>query len=114
MRKVVLESPYAGNVELNTRYARACLRDCLVRGEAPVASHLLYTQQGVLDDTIAEERSKGIRAGLVWGELAEASVFYMDLGMTPGMVQGLAAARECGRVVELRHLPSEDMERLNE
>ena len=49
-RKVILESPYAGDVETNLRNARAAMRDCLLRGEAPYASHLLYTQPGVLDD----------------------------------------------------------------
>lgn len=39
---VLLESPYAGYVERNLAYARACARDCLLRGEAPFASHLLY------------------------------------------------------------------------
>ena len=39
---VLLESPYAGYVERNLAYARACMRDCLLRGEAPFASHLLY------------------------------------------------------------------------
>lgn len=47
-RRVVLESPYAGKdkeeVERNTRYARACVRDCIIHGDAPFASHLLYTQ----------------------------------------------------------------------
>ena len=43
MRFVIIESPYAGNVEENEEYARKCLRDCLMRGEAPFASHLLYT-----------------------------------------------------------------------
>lgn len=70
MRKVVVESPYAGNVERNLAYARACLHDCLLRGEAPIASHLLYTQPGVLDDDRPEERKLGIEAGLVWGALA--------------------------------------------
>lgn len=44
MRLVILESPYAGNIEKNVAYARACVRDSLSRGEAPIASHLLYTQ----------------------------------------------------------------------
>ena len=42
MRRVILESPYAGNVEENVAYARAAVRDSLLRGEAPIASHLLY------------------------------------------------------------------------
>lgn len=46
MRRVVLESPFAGDVERNVRYAKACIRDCLSRGEAPIASHLLFTQPG--------------------------------------------------------------------
>ena len=64
MRRVILESPYAGNVELNERYARACMADCLRRGEAPYASHLLYTQPGVLDDLVPEQREIGIRVAL--------------------------------------------------
>lgn len=65
MRLVVLESPYAGDVERNVRYARAAVRDCLDRGEAPIASHLLYTQPGVLDDLVPAERAMGIEAGLL-------------------------------------------------
>src|SRR3989344_992162 len=33
MRLVILESPYAGDVELNVAYARDCLHDCLMRGK---------------------------------------------------------------------------------
>ena len=50
MRRLMLKSPYAGDIATNVDYARACLRDCLQRGEAPLASHLLYTQPDVLDD----------------------------------------------------------------
>lgn len=35
MRRVVLESPYAGDVEKNVAYARLALRDSIQRGEAP-------------------------------------------------------------------------------
>ena len=44
-----------------------CLRDSLLRGEGPITSHLLYTQPGVLDDQIPEERQMGIDAGLASG-----------------------------------------------
>lgn len=63
---VIVESPYAGDVDANVTYARRALRDCLERGEAPIASHLLYTQPGVLDDTVPEQRALGIAAGLAW------------------------------------------------
>ena len=40
MKLVIMESPFAGAVQQNVHYARLCLRDCLLRGEAPIASHL--------------------------------------------------------------------------
>lgn len=85
LRLVVLESPYAGDVERNTKYARHCLRDSLRRGEAPLASHLLYTQPDVLRDDVPEEREQGIKAGLAWVDLADAIVVYVDFGISPGM-----------------------------
>jgi len=104
MRLVIIESPYAGDVEANTAYARACVRDALLRGESPIASHLIYTQPGVLDDDVAEERQLGIDAGLAWRRVADASVVYTDLGISPGMEYGIAAAKEAGLVVEWRSL----------
>lgn len=106
--RVILESPYAGDVEANLTYARACMADCLKRGEAPFASHLLYTQEGVLDDTAPEERERGIRAGFAWGEVAVRIVVYLDRGTSSGMQYGIDAANERGVPVEFRRLFSED------
>jgi len=106
MRRVIVESPYAGDVERNLAYLRACLRDCLARGEAPFASHALYTQPGILDDGIPGERDLGIAAGLRWGEAADATVAYVDLGVSRGMALGVASAERCGRPVEYRTLPA--------
>ena len=104
MRRVILESPYAGDVDQNTDYARACMRDCLLRGEAPFASHLLYTQPGVLRDKNNDERQLGIEAGLAWGPVAEATVVYIDHGISAGMRQGIDRAEMEGRPVERRRL----------
>ena len=104
MRLVIIESPYAGDVEANVEYARACVRDSLLRGEAPIASHLLYTQPGVLRDEVPEERRHGIDAGLAWRKVAEASVVYTDRGITSGMKYGIAAAEAAGIAVEYRSL----------
>lgn len=89
MKLVIIESPYAGEVELNIEYARACMKDSLLRGEAPIASHLLYTQPGILDDLVPEERLQGINAGFAWCRVADYAVFYTDRGWSKGM---LAAA----------------------
>ena len=92
MRRVIIESPYAGDVETHKTYARRCIRDSLQRGEAPIASHLLYTQPGVLDDNIPEEREQRISAGLAWIDVAHAVVFYRDYGVSKGMAGALDAA----------------------
>lgn len=109
MRRVVIESPYAGGTDaeiaVNVDYARRCLRDSLQRGEAPIASHLLYTQSGVLDDKDPAQRKQGITAGFVWGDLADATIVYVDRGISPGMAQGLL--RAIGhRPVEVRWIAS--------
>lgn len=104
MRRVIVESPYAGDVELNRVYARACVRDSLSRGEAPIASHLLYTQPGVLRDEVPSERQWGIDAGLAWGEVADATVVYADRGISPGMEYGIIRAVLEGRPIEYRLL----------
>lgn len=86
MKLVIVESPYAGDVEANVAYARLALHDCLMRGEAPIASHLLYTQPGVLDDNDPDERDFGIAAGLAWSRKADYAVFYTDRGWSKGML----------------------------
>lgn len=105
MRTVVIETPFAGDVERNIKYARACLKDCLLRGEAPFASHLLYTQDGVLNDTDLDERAFGITAGLALGSRLDATVVYTDLGISIGMKYGIDRAVLENRIVEYRTLP---------
>jgi hypothetical protein len=113
MRLVVVESPYAGRGGWlgqvfgrwrNRRYARACVRDALSRGEAPMASHLLYTQPGILCDQVPAERQWGIDAGLAWGAVAQATVVYLDRGVSRGMSYGIARAKAEGRPIEFRTL----------
>ena len=110
MRLIILESPFAGpdhkTIRDNVIYARRCLRDCLNKDEAPLASHLLYTQAGVLNDFVPAERHRGIEAGLAWGKFAEATVVYMDRGISDGMKKGIERATAEGRPVEYRHLPN--------
>lgn len=104
MRRVIIESPYAGDVEANVAYARRCVRDSLSRGEAPIASHLLYTQPDILNDDVPSERRWGIDAGLAWMRSAEASIVYTDRGISVGMRHGIAAAEMAGVPVEYRSI----------
>ncbi len=104
MRLVILESPFAGDEQANIDYARLCVRDSLMRGEAPIASHLLYTQPTILDDSVPEERQHGIGAGLGWAKHADATVVYTNLGISGGMYYGIEDAHKAGRPVEYRSI----------
>ncbi len=100
--RIILESPWAGNVEENRLYAKACLKDILYRREAPFAPHLLYPQ--VLDKFIEEERQMGIEAGFAWSEVAELCTVYTDYGISEGMIRGIARAESFGIEVVRRSL----------
>lgn len=101
-QRVVVESPYAGATAANARYLRACLRDSLLRGEAPFASHAIYC--GPLNDSLPAERELGIAAGFEWREAAQLTAVYCDLGISSGMRAGLAHAVGMGQPVEYRTL----------
>jgi hypothetical protein len=105
-RRVVIESPYAADtpdgVAANVAYARRCVKDSLMRNEAPLASHLIYPE--VFDDNIATERAMGIKAGLAWGAVAELTAVYVDLGISRGMHMGIDDAKAAGRPIEYRSL----------
>lgn len=92
LRRVVIESPFAGRDaterDRHVHYARQCVRHSLSLGEAPIASHLLHTRRGILRDDVPEERRQGIAAGHAWIKVADAVVLYVDLGISRGMAQG--------------------------
>lgn len=81
------------------------MKDCFEKNEAPFVSHLLYTQEGVLDDNVAEERGIGMEAGFLWGDKSEKTVVYTDLGISSGMRDGILRAVKVGRKIEYRSLP---------
>lgn len=107
MRRVLLESPWLGDVAANFAYAVECLRDSLRRGESPIASHVLLAHAGVLDDLNQEERATGIAAGFAWRSVADATIVYVDRGVSAGMEAGIADAAAIGQAVEFRRLVPE-------
>lgn len=70
----------------------------------PMASHLLYTQEGILDDDIPEERELGIKAGLRWAKHADLRAVYTDFGISKGMQKGIEHANQEGQKIEFRSL----------
>lgn len=105
---VIVESPFAGNMEVNRAYAIKACADCFRRGEIPFASHLLYPQ--ILDELKPEEREQGITAGYKFWPLADRIVFYMDRGESPGMTRAMQRAKAEGRVVIRRWIEWDRMQ----
>jgi hypothetical protein len=105
--RVYIESPLAGDFARNVKYARLCLLDSLRKGEAPYASHLLYTL--ALDDRVDTERAWGMQAGHEWRKASDKLVVYTDLGISKGMTIGVQLGEELGMPVEHRQLPPDLM-----
>jgi len=90
----VIESPYSdggaeSNLETAIDYAaQACLHS-VNSGEAPIASHLLYTQ--FLNDNDPVERMIGIECGMEFSRPAKNIAFYIDHGISRGMFNALLA-----------------------
>lgn len=110
---------------LHARYLDACLLDCLYRGEAPFASHGLYTRPHVIEDMRPEERIQGITAGFLWRRVAHATVAYVDLGWSEGMRHGewdaiavrqaqMASRELMVHQLEIRNLPASAMQKVRD
>lgn len=101
---VIIESPCAGDVKGNTTFARCCLHDSIMRGESPFASHLLYTQEYVLDDKVDRERKLGLETAARFYDAADLVAVYLDRGISNGMRLGIYRAHERGLRIEYRWL----------
>lgn len=102
MKRVIIESPYAGDIAKNVAYAEAACSDSLARGEAPLAGHLFYTK--FLDDTNPPEREIGLQCDFAWMAVCDLVAVYDDNGVSAGMKAGIEVARELGIPVEFRKL----------
>lgn len=106
MRLVIIESPFSGPDEAEREhkyaYRQLCIRDSIIRGESPYASHQMLTD--ALNDDIPSERDIGIRAGYAWWRAASIVAFYTDLGWSEGMCKAWKRARTMNIKIEERKL----------
>jgi hypothetical protein len=95
MKLVIIESPYAADTEAdaarNLLYLDLCLRDSILRGESPYASHKLIP--GALDDGEPSQRALGIKCGYEWWRAASLIAYYLDFGWSDGMIASYRLAR---------------------
>jgi hypothetical protein len=107
MRRVIVESPYRGASQAerlrNISYLKRCLRDCIMRGESPYASHGLLP--GALEEDNPKERRLGIEAGYEWWDNAEIVIFYVDYGYSRGMISARNQCEVLDKPYEERTLP---------
>lgn len=103
--KVVVESPYSGDIKRNVDYAIQCMHDSLRRGEAPFLSHLLYTREleGHVEDK-PRKRAESMDAAFQWTDVCDYVVVYTDYGISEGMTEGIARAMKAKKVVSFRQL----------
>jgi hypothetical protein len=102
MIKTIIESPFQGNVVENMEYLQECIRHSISLGEAPFASHQMYTS--ALDDAKPKERTAGIYAGYEWMMEASLVAFYVDKGMSDGMHKALNYAVYLKKPILFRRL----------
>ena len=107
-RLVTIESPYRADTQAgivrNITFARQICRIAVLHGYAPYASHLFYTQTGILEDSIPEERWLGMQAGLEWSSLSQEVWYCSRFGerMSLGMLE--AFKRHVGEGLMVRSL----------
>lgn len=99
MKRVNLESPMRGCNNWQA-YLKLCMKDSMDRGEAPFASHAMYPF--FLDDDDPKQRRQGLEMGHEYLQKSQAVVFYVDLGMSPGMLIALDRALAFKKRVEFR------------
>jgi hypothetical protein len=114
MPRVFLVTPYAETNGFdyddlwlkrpNVIFAQRCMADCLKRDESVFASHLLYTQPGVLDDDQADERHLGLIAGRRFMAVCDKAVCYVDRGISSGMHGDLEEALRLKTPINFRRL----------
>ena len=106
---VYICSPYAGDTEANVQRAIEHCRFAVAEGFMPVASHLLYPQ--ILRDSDAVQRALGLAFGiqLLYGCM-EVWVFADDdRGISAGMRQEIAIAKQ--RQMRVRYFTLDHRER---
>lgn len=95
---VFICSPYAGDVDRNTRNARRFLKFAVDQGAIPFAPHLLYPQ--VLDEETPGQREIGLLFGMVW--LGKCDALWVFGGrISSGMRAEIAKAKN--RCIPIRY-----------
>ena len=104
MKLIYVASPYAGDIEQNTAFARKACRHVMNEGHAFFAPHLLYPQ--LLDDSKPQERQAGLDMGLAMLPRCDELWCYGDrisFGMHLEIEEAVRLGIPVRRVMELEN-----------
>ena len=104
MKLIYVASPYAGDIEQNTEFARKACRHVMNEGHAFFAPHLLYPQ--LLDDSKPQERQAGLDMGLAMLPRCDELWCYGDrisFGMHLEIEEAVRLGIPVRRVMELEN-----------
>ena len=98
---IYIASPYAGDIEANTAFAKKACRYAIHQGHTPIAVHLLYPQ--MLDDAEPTEREIGLRLGHRVLEVCD-ELWLCGGRVSSGMAREIEEAQQLG--VPIRQIGS--------
>lgn len=91
MKKIYVASPYAGEIEKNTEFAKDACRFVLEQGHAFFCPHLLYPN--VLDEHNPNERQLGLDMGIAMLESCDELWCFGDR-ISHGMMMEISEAEK--------------------
>lgn len=101
LKRVYVVSPLSANspdlIQDNIERARRLCLLATYEDAAPFAPHAFYTE--FLDDTNMDEREIGRMSGLAWLEVCDEVWVWTGRGISGGMREEIAAAKEKGITV---------------
>ena len=104
MKIIYVASPYAGDIQKNTEFAKRACRHVMNEGHAFFAPHLLYPQ--LLNDANPHERQTGLDMGIAMLSRCDELWCYGDR-VSPGMCLEIEEAGRLGipvyRVMEQKN-----------
>ncbi|MDD3227626.1 MAG: DUF4406 domain-containing protein [Oscillospiraceae bacterium] len=93
MKRIYVASPYAGDVEQNTEFAKQACRHVMNEGHAFFAPHLLYPS--ILDDSQPHQRQAGFEMGFAMLSACDELWCYGD-HISHGMMLEIEQAARLG------------------
>jgi hypothetical protein len=107
-RRVVVLCPYrtsAASQHFNDEiYYRACLRDSIEAGEAPLAAPILYLASGVLSTETLSNIDLSSEIAQSWYLTADACIVYTDHDLTLEMESIISKLQKENITIEYRKL----------